>query len=93
METSFCAIKQKNIINVVDGKNLGRAQDLLFEEDGCVLGLVVPSTNSSFLGIVKGDSIFIPWKKVCKIGEDVILVELANNLNFEAKSHDIDKNN
>ena len=60
METSFCAIKQKNIINVVDGKNLGRAQDLLFEEDGCVLGLVVPSTNSSFLGIVKGDSIFIP---------------------------------
>lgn len=93
MEISFCAIRQKNIINVVDGKNLGRAQDLIFNEDGCVCGLVVPSSSSSFLGLVKGESIFIPWKRVCKIGDDVLLVELANDSNFDLKSHDIDKNN
>lgn len=93
MGTSFCAIRQKNIINVVDGKNLGRAHDLLFDEDGCVKGLVVPGCSSSFWGMAKSDTIFIPWKRVCKIGDDVILVELDNNANFDIKSHDIDKNN
>lgn len=93
MEISFCALRQKTIVNVVDGKNLGHAQDILFEEDGNITGIIVPGNNSSFLGIMKSESIFIPWSKVCKLGDDVILVELANDNVFSSKSHDVDKNN
>ncbi len=93
MELTFCEIRQKNIINVVDGKNLGRAQDIIFNEEGKIKGIVVPGISTSLFSISKSESIFIPWKRICKIGDDVILVELSNNCEFDPKSHDIDKNN
>ncbi len=93
MEISFCALRQKTIINIVDGKNLGHVYDLLFHESGEIIGIVVPTKSSSVFGMIKGDSIFIPWKKVCKIGEDVIIVELSNFDEKDSKSHDIDENN
>ncbi len=93
MEISFCALRQKKVINIVDGRDLGHVCDLIFEESGVVCGIVVPTKSSSIMGIIKGDSLFVPWKHVCKIGEDVIIVELANTIKNEVKSHDIDKNN
>lgn len=77
METTFCELKGKEVINVTDGKRLGRIIDLVFETNCCkVLGFIVPSYNKSWNIFKNSDDIFIPCKNICKIGEDVILVDI-----------------
>lgn len=79
METTFNEIRAREIINIFDGKRLGRAQDIVFEkETGQVSGIVVPGV-SKFLR--KSDDIFIPIDKIKKIGDDVILVALCDEIN------------
>ena len=78
MEISFLELKSKQVINTVDGKCLGHITDIIFDSDCAkLLGFVVPQSGSGFLGLFKGNKdIFIPYNCVCKIGVDVILVEL-----------------
>ena len=81
METTFLELKCKQVINVVDGKTLGRIVDIVMDIKTCkVLGLIVPSPTSGWLSCFKsGKEIFIPFDCICKIGIDVILVELYIN--------------
>ena len=83
METTFLELKCKQVINVVDGKTLGRIIDVVIDIKTCkVLGLIVPSPSSGWLSCFKsGKEIFIPFDCICKIGIDVILVELYINNN------------
>ena len=83
METTFCELRSKEVINVVDGKKLGNIVDLVFcSETGKIKGLVVPAYNKGFNLFKCGEDIFIPYQNVCRIGDDVILVQLClNNLN------------
>ncbi len=75
MEITFSNVRSKEIVNLYDGRRLGRAIDLVFDkESGQVLGLVVPSLKKLFK---KNDDIFIPLANLKKIGEDVILVKLS----------------
>ncbi len=78
MEASFLELKAKQVINTVDGKCLGHVTDIIFDVvTACALGFVVPCGGSGFLGLFKGNKdMFIPFDCVCKIGVDVILVEL-----------------
>ncbi|MBQ8431217.1 MAG: YlmC/YmxH family sporulation protein [Clostridia bacterium] len=77
METTFCELKGKEVINVLDGKRLGRIIDIVFETKcGKILGLVVPNYCKSWNIFKQADDIFIPFSNVCKIGDDVILVEI-----------------
>src|SRR5574344_983728 len=78
METSFCELKGKEVINVTDGKRLGRIIDLVFDTAcGKILGFVVPSYNKSWNIFKSNDDIFIPYYSVCKIGDDAILVKIC----------------
>ena len=83
METTFLELKCKQVINVVDGKTLGRIIDIVVDIKTCkILGLIVPSPTSGWLSCFKsGKEIFIPFNCICKIGVDVILVELYINNN------------
>ena len=83
METTFLELKCKQVINVVDGKTLGRIIDIVMDIKSCkILGLIVPSPTSGWLSCFKsGKEIFIPFECICKIGVDVILVELYINNN------------
>ncbi len=77
METSFFAMRCKEVINVVDGKSLGKISDLIFDlYSGQIYGLLVPASSSFFNIFRTGDEIFIPYQNICKIGEDVILVDI-----------------
>ena len=77
METTFCELRGKEVINVLDGKRLGKIIDLVFDTRcGKILGLVVPCYNKSWNIFKTADDIFIPYSNVCKIGDDVILVEI-----------------
>ena len=75
LEFSFSDLKCKLVINVADGKILGNIIDIIFfPQTGKILGFVVPGAKKSFFS--KSENIFIPYNCVCKIGLDVILVEL-----------------
>lgn len=77
METTFCELRGKEVINVLDGKRLGKIIDLVFDTRcGKILGLVVPCYNKSWNIFKTAADIFIPYSNVCKIGDDVILVEI-----------------
>lgn len=95
METSFLELKCKQVINVVDGKTLGHITDIIFDTKSCkVLGLIVPSPASGWLACFRsGKEIFIPFDCICKIGVDVILVELyINNDHAPPSKNDKDCN-
>ena len=90
METTFLELKSKQVINTVDGKCLGHITDIVFDVVCAkALGFIVPQPNQGFWGIFKsGKDIFIPFDCVCKIGVDVILVELyIDNNQIKKNNH------
>lgn len=76
METSFSELKQKETVNICDGKRLGKVCDVVFTfPEGKVQGIVVPGGRGFRWG---KDDVFIGLKQIVRIGEDVVLVELKN---------------
>lgn len=69
-------LKQKEVVNLCDGKRLGRVCDVVFTyPEGKVQGIVAPGGRGVRWG--KAD-MFIDLKDVKKIGIDVILVEIKS---------------
>ena len=61
---------------MTDGKNLGNIIDLVMDcHAGVVCGFIVPG-EKRFFNFFKCEQLFVPWQNICKIGEDVILVEM-----------------
>lgn len=78
---TFCELREKEVINMVDGRRLGNIVDIAFTCGGQVFGLMVPGCRRLFRSWGSGsDRIFIPWRNICKIGSDVILVELIGQI-------------
>lgn len=76
METSFSELKSKEVVNLCDGKRLGKVCDVVFlYPEGKVQGIVVPGGRGFRWG--KAD-LFIELKSVTKIGVDVVLVEIRS---------------
>ena len=75
---SLTELRSKDVINVDTGKKLGRVMDIEFDEKaGCVLAIVVPGEfklSCALRGEKNG--IVIPWDRIVRIGDDVILVRL-----------------
>lgn len=72
MEISYTYLRSKEVVNLTDGKRLGRVCDVVFRyPENVFLGIVVPG-NKGF-SFKKGD-VFIDVKCISCIGEDVILV-------------------
>jgi len=77
MDISFCNLRCKDVVNVCDGKNLGNITDIIIDTCcGRVLGIVVPSSKSFFSFFKSNNDIFIPYNRICKIGKDIILVDI-----------------
>ncbi len=78
--------QSKDVVNILDGKRLGRISDLELDlNQGRVRALVVPGTGRLFGVFSKGASggdVVIPWSNIVKIGVDVILVRLENRTTF-----------
>ena len=84
MEVSFLDLKEREIINVYDGKKLGRIIDVVFSNrSGMIRGIVVPGDKKIFR---KADDIFIPLEKIKRIGNDVILVGLQHEESYRRQS-------
>lgn len=77
MEITFCELKNKQVINIIDGKQLGHISDLVFNTNNTkILGFIVPA-NKGFNLFKSNENIFIPYQNICKMGEDVVLVEIC----------------
>ena len=69
-------LQNKDLINLVDGKIVGRIVDVIVDEDGKVSSLVADRTG--FMTWMSGKKeIEIRWSQIKKIGSDVILVEVV----------------
>lgn len=74
MEFTFSELKQKEVINLTDGKHLGKVCDISFTyPENNVLGIFV--TGCKGFKFSRQEQ-FIPMRSVTKIGEDAILVKL-----------------
>lgn len=74
--TTFSELRRKEIINVCDGARLGCICDLELDDcTGQITAIIVPGP-SRFFGLFRGsEEIVIPFCKIQKIGDDVILVQ------------------
>lgn len=80
MEITFCELRAKEVINIYDGRSLGNITDMVIDTSyGRVLGIIVPKDRSLFSIFKANTDFFIPYNRICKIGKDIILVELTTN--------------
>ena len=70
-------LQTKNIVNIIDGRNVGNIIDVNVSEDGTIESLII-ETNKSFFSLNRESDTEINWKDIAKIGEDVILVKIGN---------------
>jgi len=69
--------KQKEVINVNDGKIVGFVVDVNADfQNGEINSIIVAQTGKLLGNILGKNNVTIPWDKIRKIGEDVILVEI-----------------
>jgi YlmC/YmxH family sporulation protein len=74
---SFCELRAKEVVNVSDGRRLGRVIDVVIcleQGRGEVQGLLIPYTKRFFFS--RAQEVFVPLTCIRKIGEDVILADL-----------------
>ena len=72
-------LKSKDVVNTLDGRCIGKPMDLEFDPmDGRVTAMVVPG-EFNLWDMLRGEKcgIVIPWVNICKIGDDVILVDMT----------------
>lgn len=69
--------KQKEVINIKDGKILGFVIDVQADfESGEIHSIVVAKTGKLFNSVSSKNNITIPWSEIKKVGEDVIIVDI-----------------
>lgn len=73
----LCELQTKDVVNVCTARCLGRVMDLEFDEKcGQIRTLIVPSP-AKLCGLFFHEcEYWIPWRCVCCIGKDLILVEV-----------------
>lgn len=71
-------IRNKEVINVYDGRSLGFVEDVeLNLEKGTIEAIIIPGERS-FLGLFgRSDELVIKWRDIKRIGDDVILVDIS----------------
>lgn len=69
-------LQSKDIVNVIDGRNIGNIIDAKIDEkSGSIISLVVES-KGKFMSFSKNEDMEIRWQNIERIGEDVILVRI-----------------
>ena len=71
-------LKNKEVINMRDGRSLGFVYDIEVNlEAGTIDGIIIPAERGLFHFFAsKEDDFIIKWDNIRTIGDDVILVEV-----------------
>lgn len=72
-------LQQKEIIDVSTGKRLGTIIDVIVDNKGFITKMLLDNKKNrgKLFNTVKED-IYIEWKNIVKLGDDIILVEKNN---------------
>lgn len=69
-------LSEKDVIQIKTGENLGRIDDVIFDEGTAKLQSVVLHGRSHLFGLLGYDEdLIIPWEALKTIGTDVIVVD------------------
>jgi YlmC/YmxH family sporulation protein len=85
MKDSMTDLTNKQVINVCDGKILGYVTDFVVDPCSGRLKAIILPGESSIFSFKKCCDIIIPWEKICKIGDEVILIEIDSYDNCKLK--------
>ena len=70
--------RRKEVINLADGARLGYIFDAIIDsESGRVEALVIPKQGKMMGLFGKETEYIIPWEKIKRIGDDIVLVNMA----------------
>lgn len=69
-------LQDKTIINIKDGKNIGKITDLEIDEFGSIINFYAMNKRHLFNLFTSSTEFIFTIKNIKKIGEDVILVEI-----------------
>ena len=74
---SLSDLQNKDIVNTMDGRNVGNIIDVKIDQiSGAIVSLVVEPNKKMLSFMNRGVEEEISWKNIERIGEDVILVRL-----------------
>lgn len=91
-------LRMKEVINLASGKRIGFIHDLEINiANNRIEAIIVPKENKFLKLFSRDNDYIIPWKKIVKIGQDVILVDIKDPLyeedrEFISKINEMAKN-
>ena len=76
-------IEEKDVINVVTGERIGFVSSLRIDTNSGQIIAITVQQSMKFVSFFSKDeaSVVVPWNQILKIGEDVIIVNVAQQLN------------
>lgn len=70
-------LQMKEIIDVSSGKRLGSIVDVIVDSRGYILKMILDNKrNRGRLFSNSKEDVYIEWKNIIKLGDDIILVDL-----------------
>lgn len=80
MGVRFTDLHCKEVICVGDGRRLGFVSDAQIElPEGKIVAIIVPGQGKCFGLMGRQEDFVIPWCKICRIGPDIVLVDIKPN--------------
>ncbi|SHK39513.1 YlmC/YmxH family sporulation protein [Paramaledivibacter caminithermalis] len=77
-------LKMKEVINVVNGTRIGFIYDFEINlEKSRVESIIVPKEGKFLKIFSKDNDYIIPWKRIVKVGQDIILVEIKDSIHYQ----------
>lgn len=71
--------RHKEVIDISTGNRLGFMTDIDVDLSiGRINAIIIPARRRFFGLFAAGDDVVIPWNRIQKIGEDIILVTLGD---------------
>ena len=74
---SLSDLQKKNVINLIDGKNIGNIIDVNIDNEGKIADLIIEKHKFFISFFTSKKEFSIKWDNIEKIGEDVILVRVV----------------
>lgn len=77
---SFSSLRDKDVINLCDGKRLGFVNDLEIDDTCGRICAITVLFDCRIFGFGKCEEIVIPWEKISCFGKDAILVNVGTEI-------------
>lgn len=76
-------LQNKEVIDIASGKRVGAIIDVIITASGSISKLVLEDrrTTRKLFSSTKED-VYLDWKQIVKIGDDIILIDGKDNLEY-----------